>query len=310
MTISSSSSSTALTAVLSWAFFTGICEAGRRTSHLFLSPSEKRKSKDGNRLENVTWPHHVVSQVHALVVTLWSLALIILDNSNSSSADERLFGGSTGAAQLAAFSLGYFAWDVQVCVAHFGSEYGPVFVVHGVMSAVAMASSALGGFCLWFVPRALLFELSTLFLNAHWFMEKTSTGGSALRLANDAIALVSYLGVRVGYGSAVFAGGARDLAKVGVARIGWTRLIGAVVLMAASWSLNALWSFKLLQQAYLLLAPSSITKGQEEGERAPLKVGKSTGSPPVTKRRGSASSLGEVVYPGPARSVLEGHTAR
>lgn len=53
----------------------------------------------------------------------------------------------------------------------------------------------------YYVSRFLLWELSTPFLNAHWFFEKTGRGGSAPMVINAASLLVVFFLSRILYGS-------------------------------------------------------------------------------------------------------------
>lgn len=52
-----------------------------------------------------------------------------------------------------------------------------------------------------FAPVMLLFELSTIFLNNHWFMEKTGRSGTWLQFINGLLLLASFFLVRICWGT-------------------------------------------------------------------------------------------------------------
>lgn len=53
---------------------------------------------------------------------------------------------------------------------------------------------------MYYGGRFLLFELSTPFLNFHWFMDKLSLTGSKLQLVNGIILLNVFFFARIAYG--------------------------------------------------------------------------------------------------------------
>ncbi|KAI9275343.1 hypothetical protein BY458DRAFT_434500 [Sporodiniella umbellata] len=46
----------------------------------------------------------------------------------------------------------------------------------------------------------MFYELSTVFLNIHWFMDKLGYTGSKLQMVNGAMLLLSFFGVRIVFG--------------------------------------------------------------------------------------------------------------
>ena len=52
----------------------------------------------------------------------------------------------------------------------------------------------------YFSCRFLLWELSTPFLNIHWFLDKTGRTGSTLQLVNGVLLLATFFFVRIVYG--------------------------------------------------------------------------------------------------------------
>lgn len=145
------------------------------------------------------WRDHVVSQLHATIVSLWSLyiLLIVPPSEVMSGSEGRLFGYSRPLGRLSSFAIGYFLWDLSVCVFNF-SNYGAAFLLHAVI--------CLGCFCLsltpimlGYVPIFLMYEGSTVFLNGHWLLEKIGVA-KGLMLFNDVLLLISFFGIRLVWG--------------------------------------------------------------------------------------------------------------
>lgn len=121
---------------------------------------------------------------------------------------QRVWGytGATGMVQ--GFSAGYFLWDL-VASAKDVDVHGVGSLLH---AASALAVSMLGfvsvflcmqwwedadclkrPFCNYYGLNFILYELSTPFLNVHWFMDKLDMTGSTAQLVNG-IALITSFG--------------------------------------------------------------------------------------------------------------------
>ncbi|KAF8891228.1 TLC domain-containing protein [Infundibulicybe gibba] len=124
---------------------------------------------------------------------------------------ERAFGWHDTQGGVHAIACGYFLWDTMDAVLNF-TDVG--FVLHGAMclaiysshSCVPLLSSSFPAdtlqkpFVAYYGTRCLLWEASTVFLNNHWFLDKTGHTGSTLQRVNGAILLVTFFGVRIVYG--------------------------------------------------------------------------------------------------------------
>jgi hypothetical protein len=107
----------------------------------------------------------------------------------------RLLGSTHYSSCVFCYAIGYFLWDLFISVYHI-AETGPAFVFH--------ASSCLTVFLLGLLPFAqghspvfLLFETSTIFLNIHWFCDKTGRSGSTLQWINGMLLLASFFVARL-----------------------------------------------------------------------------------------------------------------
>jgi hypothetical protein len=76
-------------------------------------------------------------------------------------------------------SAGYFAYDTLECIWRFEHE-GPEFLLHGVMCFVTYAQLYRSGQMNWLGAGFLMWELSTPFMHARWFLYKIGKDKSAI----------------------------------------------------------------------------------------------------------------------------------
>ncbi|QDS68400.1 hypothetical protein FKW77_010767 [Venturia effusa] len=154
------------------------------------------------RRDRLNWDAHMVSMYQALFINTVALWVIFSDPQRAvQNGDwrERLWGYNGAAGMVQGFAAGYFLWDVFVSLGHLD--------VMGVSSAVH-AVCALGVTCIGFRPFAnyyglnfILYELSTPFLNTHWFLDKFNKTGSKAQLYNGIALLATFAGSRLVWGS-------------------------------------------------------------------------------------------------------------
>lgn len=168
--------------------------------HRILSPVVSRVifptayGKASEKTRN-NWDAHVVSLVHAaLIVALSSRCL----NIPTLDAD-RAFGFHRGSSFVMALSCGYFVWDATEAIVHY-TEIG--FVLHGI---ACLCVFLLGSrpFAQYYGVRFLFWEVSTIFLDIHWFLDKTGKTGSTLQLINGVVLLGTFSSVRLIWGSII-----------------------------------------------------------------------------------------------------------
>ena len=177
--------------LLSWALFTILSGLSRHLGP-FLFPSVFRSlaPPEMKRLM-LSWPHHMVSLVHAIIICV----LAIVNASRNELVQDRVWGYSEGISRMIAVTMGYFLWDLKVSI-HYWHLYGHAFLIHAIM-ALSSFLFTYTPFLQFYVPYFLLFELSTIFINAHWFMNKMKLNGSRLQKINDVILIILYFIVRI-----------------------------------------------------------------------------------------------------------------
>ncbi|KAF9585883.1 hypothetical protein BGW38_000236 [Lunasporangiospora selenospora] len=167
-----------------------ICRLSQALSPI-LFPGTYPKLQGSRRLN---WDVHVVSSVHAVSIVCLSVPLLW----NESLLQDKIFGYDFHAGQVYAVACGYFLWDSIHSIRHF-KDFGLGFVFHGLCSFGVFIFS-FRPFLMYYGSVFLMFELSTPFLNIHWFMDKTGLTGTFFQLVNGIILLAVFLCARIIFG--------------------------------------------------------------------------------------------------------------
>lgn len=156
------------------------------------------------RRGKINWNAHTTSQVQAFLINTLALWIISTDplRTKQSPPDawrERLWGYSGAAGLAQACAAGYFLWDVTTSTLHM-DVMGASSLAH---AAAALAITLLGfrPFANYYGLNFVLYELSTPFLNVHWFLDKLGMTGSAFQWVNGMLLLATFGGSRLVWGS-------------------------------------------------------------------------------------------------------------
>jgi len=170
----------AFTVVASIAVFQLLFVAAAAAAPAFLGNKATHKQRSA-------WQLHVVSMAHCLY------ALITVYRYGGALADAPVFGYDAALAGAVAVSLGYFYWDAYASVLYSGLG----FAIHGIACALVF-TFGYRPFLLHFAIEFLRFELSTPFLNLHWFMERsTRWKGGRLHMINTLCLLCAFAYARI-----------------------------------------------------------------------------------------------------------------
>ncbi|KAG0316839.1 hypothetical protein BGZ99_006642 [Dissophora globulifera] len=142
----------------------------------------------------MNWDVHVVSTVHSILVVLLAAPAL----QNETLLKDKVFGYEYSCAQVFAVACGYFLWDTFFSILHI-KEFGVGFVFHGICSFTVYIFS-FRPFLQYYGNVFLMYEMSTPFLNAHWFMDKMGMTGSLLQLINGIILLTVFFFARIVFG--------------------------------------------------------------------------------------------------------------
>ncbi|GAA6024588.1 hypothetical protein JCM8202_005065 [Rhodotorula sphaerocarpa] len=162
-----------------------------------ISPKIFRSYYPTNRLKKDDWDLHMVGWAYSFVAA--PIAFHLLRNPSPSLVADPLYGTALPEQRLAAIAAGYFIWDAYVTGRHVGTQ-GVGFFLHGAVCLVAFLFT-LRPFVLWCAPSFLIWETSTIFLNAHWLFDKLHMTGSIGQMVNGLFLVLSYVVVRIGFGT-------------------------------------------------------------------------------------------------------------
>ncbi|KAK1079830.1 hypothetical protein LTR33_006063 [Friedmanniomyces endolithicus] len=153
-----------------------------------------------SRRTQLQWNMHVTSLVNSTFISLAAIYVLYADVDRLSDTWEQRMWGYTGAGGMVqAFGAGFFIWDLQICAANV-KTLGVPDLVHALMGFII---SFLGfrPFGLFYGIQYALVELSTPFVNFHWFLNKLNKAGSTLQLVNGMILITVFGCCRLLWGS-------------------------------------------------------------------------------------------------------------
>ncbi|KAF2706948.1 DUF887-domain-containing protein [Pleomassaria siparia CBS 279.74] len=153
-----------------------------------------------NARTKVNWDVHIVSFVQSTVICVLALYVLWSDQERRDMDWEMRVWGYTGASGLIqAFAGGYFVWDLMVTLQNV-RIFGPGMLAHAV-SALFVFSLGFRPFVNFYAPTFILYELSSPFLNIHWFCDKLNMTGTKLQFYNGITLLFTFFSCRLMWGS-------------------------------------------------------------------------------------------------------------
>ncbi|KAJ2009910.1 hypothetical protein GGI04_000009 [Coemansia thaxteri] len=161
----------------------GLCQLLRLSSNALSSLVFGAKFDSLTARQKYDWGIRVVSQIHAITVVLLAIPIFF----KQELLNDKLYGFDNYASWVYAIVCG----DAQ--------KLGAGFVVH--------AFASFGVYILSYKPSLqyygasfIMFEVSTIFLNNSWWMDKLGMTGSRLQLYNAIALLSTYFVVRLVFG--------------------------------------------------------------------------------------------------------------
>lgn len=157
---------------------------------------------DLDRKTKINFDIHMVSMVQCVV----SVVLLVLGSNNYwfrnrlVDPEGSIFGYTPYLGFVAAITIGYFVWDLFVCIRYF-KLFGFSFLFHGAAALYVFVCS-LRPYCLPWAPAFLLFELSTPFVNVNWFATRLPAGtiSDTVVMINGLLLLATFFFVRIIWG--------------------------------------------------------------------------------------------------------------
>ncbi|KAL7276797.1 hypothetical protein RUND412_000221 [Rhizina undulata] len=160
-----------------------------------------------NARSKINWDVHVVSFVQSTFICVLALWGIFTDAERKEweyeegyeGALKRVFGYTVAGGAVQGFAAGYFLWDLMMS-AWYLKIFGLGFLAHA-LSALLVFSLGFRPFVNYYAPVFILFELSSPFLNIHWFCDKVGLTGSKLQLYNGILLLCTFFCCRLLWGT-------------------------------------------------------------------------------------------------------------
>ncbi|OQD69977.1 hypothetical protein PENDEC_c028G01182 [Penicillium decumbens] len=183
--------------VLAFAFYQFI--------HSFLSPwlspiIAPQSYPKLNARTKLNWDIHVVSLVQSVIICAAALWVMFVDDERwSMSSAERVFGYTGACGLIQALAVGYFLYDLIVSVVHI-KMFGIGMLFHAI-SALWVFSLGFRPFINYYAPTFILYELSSPFLNIHWFLDKVNMTGSRAQWYNGMALLATFFSCRLVWGT-------------------------------------------------------------------------------------------------------------
>ncbi|KAK3986911.1 TRAM, LAG1 and CLN8 domain-protein [Cladorrhinum sp. PSN332] len=165
-------------------------------SNLFFSQYYPKN----NRAKKANWDTHVVSLFQSLLINALALWAMFVDEERKNMDFEQRIWGYTGTSgMIQALACGYFVWDLGVTLLNL-DIFGPGVLAHAV-SALTVYSFGFRPYLNYYSPVFILYELSTPFLNIHWFCDKLNMTGSKVQLYNGIALLSTFFSCRLVWGT-------------------------------------------------------------------------------------------------------------
>lgn len=183
--------------ILSFAFYQLI--------HSYVSPWLSRRLfprhyPQLSKRTQLNWDIHVVSLVQSVLVNSLALWVMFADRERSiMTIDERVHGYTGADGLVQALATGYFIYDLIVSAVYL-KLFGIGMLFHAI-SALCVFSLGFRPFINFYAPTFILYELSSPFLNIHWFLDKVNMTGSNLQWYNGMALLSVFFSCRVIWGT-------------------------------------------------------------------------------------------------------------
>lgn len=152
------------------------------------------------RRTQLNWDVHVVSFVQSTLITILAIWITIADQERwDMTSGGRVYGYTGACGLIQALATGYFLYDLVVSTLYF-DMFGVGMFFHAI-SALWVYSQGFRPFVNFYAPTFILYELSSPFLNIHWFLDKVNMTGSKAQWYNGILLLFVFFSCRLVWGT-------------------------------------------------------------------------------------------------------------
>lgn len=162
----------------------------------FLSPKLSKSYKTLSPKAQINFDIHVVSTIQSILILILSFPLF----GDETLAVDRINAYTPYAGFVGAMATGYFLWDSIICI-RYVHMFGVGFMVHGV-AALFVFIQGFRPYLMWYTPAFLLFEISTPFVNMHWFSTRLPEGTipEKIQIINGVLLMTTFFSARILWG--------------------------------------------------------------------------------------------------------------
>ncbi|KAL5731904.1 hypothetical protein ACHQM5_004588 [Ranunculus cassubicifolius] len=151
------------------------------------------------KIQRIEWNNKWISTLHAFFITTMSLYFVFFSDLYSDRRHEGLvpFRSSSLSSFTLGISAGYFLTDLAMIVWAYPSLGGMEYVVHHLLSVIAVAYSMLTGEGQLYTYMVLISEATTPGINLRWFLDTAGLKRSNAYLINGVGIFLSWLVARI-----------------------------------------------------------------------------------------------------------------
>ncbi|SCV02074.1 LAMI_0G15654g1_1 [Lachancea mirantina] len=166
-------------------------------------------------------------------------------------------------SMVSAVTIGYFLWDLYVCLKHF-NLFGVGFLGHALASLYVFVLS-LRPFCQPWIGKFLIFELSTPFVNVNFYVSQlTKLSGKSVvpmwfNALNGVMLILTFFVVRILWGFTAIIILCKKL-WVARDRLPWWIPVTVLILNFSLDALNVFWLMKMIKIAQKMLNGDARSK--------------------------------------------------
>ncbi|KAK7316679.1 hypothetical protein RJT34_00318 [Clitoria ternatea] len=167
-------------------------------THLIGSNSFKSYSSF-SKLQRIEWNNRAISTIHAIFITTMALYLVFCSNlfSGKQYTEPITVRSSTLSTFVLGVSVGYFIADIGMICWYFPCLGGYEYVIHHLLSLVAVAYSMLSGEGQLYTFMVLISETTTPGINLRWYLDTAGMKRSKAYLINGVVIFIAWLVARI-----------------------------------------------------------------------------------------------------------------
>ncbi|KAI4308135.1 hypothetical protein L6164_031239 [Bauhinia variegata] len=152
-----------------------------------------------SKIQRTEWNNRAMSTIHAIFITTMSLYLVFCSNLYSDGYSTELI--TVRSSPLSTFALGvsvgYFIADLGMIFWFYPSLGGYEYVIHHLLSLVAVAYAMLSGEGQLYTYMVLISETTTPGINLRWYLDVAGMKRTRAYVLNGVVIFIAWLVARI-----------------------------------------------------------------------------------------------------------------